>query len=108
MGLVLRALGDPTPHLFLFLKAEGKVRLRRRHYFIRIGRENLLANQAFLGFTGNNGMLVGFFPFGVGFFGKIETKAGFATGLIRAMAFETAIGQNRPDIPVELQLIGRR
>src|SRR5258707_10323378 len=51
-------------------------------------------------------MFVRFFALRVGFLGKIQAEASFPGGFVRAVAFETAVGKNWPDVAIELKLLG--
>ena len=52
--------------------------------------------------TRDDGVFGGILARTEGAFGLVETEAGFAAPLVRSVAFETAIAQNRSDIAIVL------
>jgi hypothetical protein len=106
MRLVMRPLGDPAPEPLFFLGIERQIGIRRRHRIGRVGGEDFFAQQAFLGFARHDRMLVGFLPFRVSIFRHIQAQARLAAGLVRPVTLETAVGEDGPDIAIELERFG--
>ena len=73
---------------------------------IWIGGKDLPANQAMVGFARRYRGQARLFAFSVSLFRTVEAQADFAAGLIWAVALETAVGENGPDVAVELKLFG--
>ena len=102
MRLVFRAGGDP-PFQQIFLRSgQHLVRFGRRHDFVGISREDMLHELAGLGLAGNDG-----FPL-EGDIAIIEAQLGFALIFVVPMADETVFGEDRPDVPIEFDAVGRR
>ncbi len=52
--------------------------------------------------TGDNGMFCGVLARTKRAFGLVEAERSLSAGFVGSVAFETAIAQNRPDIPIKL------
>ena len=51
-------------------------------------------------------MFVRFFALRVGFLGKIQAETSFPGGFVRAVAFETAVGEQRTNLKIEIDAVG--
>jgi hypothetical protein len=104
MRFVLRPGGNPLFQSFLFLFAQGKLRLGRRHEIVRVTRKNPAHEFAGLWMVRLDGDLAGFGGL-QSFFPNIEAQFGFAGFFIGTMTFETVAGQDRPDIAKEFDFL---
>src|SRR5262249_58504198 len=74
-------------------------RLRLRHAFLRIIGEDALDQQTVLRLARNNGFRLD------RLFAHVQTQAGLAGVLVRAVAGETVLCQDRPDVAIEFELL---
>src|SRR6267378_2299757 len=99
MGLILRAAGNPLfQKLFLFGR-EDFVRPGRRHDVIGIRCIDPADERAFLWLAGDDGGLA-VFAGKDGVFETVEPQICFAGGGIRAMARETILRKNGPNVAI--------
>ena len=92
--LVLCALSNPLSKQLLLLRRECLMRLGRGHEIIRVSGKNALDQFALVRFSRDNRQL------GNRLFAHVEAELAFALVLVRPMAKETLVGENRPDIPI--------
>ena len=97
----LSTLCDPFLQYGLFCRSEWFSEFRRRHADIIVAAVNSLQQFTVLRFSGNNCDLTGFQPAGGGS-GIIQPQSGFALTIVGTVTGKTAVGENGPDIPVEV------
>ena len=102
MVLVGGALRDPAAQQFLLLLGEGLVRFRRRHDLVRVGQEEPLHEFARLRLAWHDRLL------GQSVGADIETQLGLTVAGVVAVAGETVVGEDRPNVPVEFHRLRDR
>ena len=93
---------DPCLEFLLLYRRELLVDRWRRHHFVFIGGEDAVDHLALVRLAGRDG------PRLDGHLAPVETQAGLSRGTIRPVAGKAVLGQDRPDFPIEVQLLGRR
>ncbi|HBC60365.1 MAG TPA: hypothetical protein DC058_03995 [Planctomycetaceae bacterium] len=101
MTCELSTLCDPFLQDGLFGSGEWFAEFRRRHADIIIAAVNSQQQFTVLRLSGHNGDLSGFQSAG-GRCGIIEPQSAFALAVIGPVTGEAAVGENWPDIPVEV------
>ena len=98
MRLVLRAFGYPLLQHRLLLRLEFLVRTRRGHPLLFVvGQKQPFDELALVGFARHNRLFVDRRR------AVVEPQLRLACGTIRPVAGETILGENRPNIAVELK-----
>jgi hypothetical protein len=99
------ALGDPAAQQFGLPGLQARlVRLRRRHHFVLVGRNDPPDELAGLGAAGNHGLDgVGGRPFP-----RIQPEVGLAVAFVGTMAAEAVVRQNRQHVAAEADRFRRR
>ena len=103
--LIDSALGDPSAEDRLILGGDWLLGLGRRHHVIRVVGEDAVHDFALVGLAGDDRGLAGF-SFAVRGFRKVEAELTFARMFVHAVAGEAVLGQDRPDLTVEVDGIG--
>src|SRR5438552_446972 len=103
MRLVLRALGDPAAEDLFLGGGERQMRFRRRHQFVGVAGKNATHDEALTGLAGQNGVGMRLLALGEGLGELIQPESRLARGLVRSMAFKTAVRENGADVAIELE-----
>src|SRR5207253_1619409 len=98
---VFRASRNPVFERLLLRCSQNLAGFWRRHDFLGIGGKDVLDEFALLRFAGNKNLA---FESDVS---HIQAELGFALIFVRAMTGVTILRQDRADITVKLDLIGR-
>jgi hypothetical protein len=107
VGLVFRALLDPSAENGFSGIGKHGFGAGRRHNFVRIGAEHPDNDLAGIGFPGNYGVFAGF-AFADGSLAQIEAETAFASVFVHAVAFEAVLSEHGPYIAVEIEWGGIR
>ena len=75
-------------------------RSRGRHHFARLRRGNPTHQRTRFGFAGHDGKMI--LEFGPRPLGRVETQIGLAFLLVRTVAEVTVVGEDRPDVAIEI------
>ena len=103
--VVLRPLRDPALQEVDLLRRQIAVRLRRRHLRVRVGRSDS-REQFALGQVCRINRRHAVIDLS-GPFARVEPQAGLALGRIRPVALKTVLGENRPNVAIEINLSRR-
>ena len=103
MRLIFRALGDPAFEQFLLRGGERAIRLGRRHQLVGVGGKDVLHQLALLRFARHERLRLQRLR------AHIQPQVGLALIRVLAVAVKAVLGQDRPDVAVELDFgRGRR
>ena len=102
MLLVLRPFLDPAAQDVDLSCGDLLVRLRRRHEFVFIMREDALEHAAGLGLAGFDRK--GSFDGGEGTFGRVEPEIALAFFRVEAVAGEAVVAEDGADVAIEVHL----
>ena len=101
VALPIRSFRDPTAQRINLRGRQRLAAFRRRHHVVFVLRGNARDQFALFRVAGHDGQVARFkrlervvFP--------VESEFGFALLLIRTMAGKALVGENRPDVPVEI------
>src|SRR5688500_7027257 len=103
MGVPFRAFTNPSSKLVNLPFGKGVSGIGRWHAICRVGLGDFLVEHAFRGVAADDDAL-----FGESAFLRVEMKLRFALLFVRAVTGEAVVRQNRPDVPVEADRLGRR
>ncbi len=101
MGLIRRTGGNPVAEDAFFLVAERFVGGRRRHHLVGIVREDPSHDFARVGFSGND-RHVARTGLGEDRLAQIEPQLCLPGHVVRSMALETMLAENRADVAGEI------
>jgi len=105
VALVLGAFGDPAAHRLDLRGREDLVELRRRHVVVRVRREQPLHDRTPVGLARHNRGFARLAALARGL-ERVEAQLALVLALVGAVAGEAGVGEDRPDIPVELDAFG--
>ncbi len=98
--LIFRPLLDPAPEDLLLPAGQLLVRLRRRHLLVGVVAEDPFHQLTLPGLSRDDGL-------GVDRVGTdVKSQVGLATVLVRTVAQEAVVGEDRPYVSIELDLRG--
>ena len=100
VALIDGALGHPTADLVLLVFGQFLVRIKRRHAFRRISREDTRHNGALRGIARNN-RCISVFQRLHSFVANIETHASHPRTLVRPMTAKAGIGHDGADVAIK-------
>lgn len=106
--LIFRALGNPLADQLLLVVAEGLVRVRWRHDFIWVSGEDAFHRFRLLRLAGDDGVELGVgvqWRDGVG--EVMQLQLGLDIMEVGAVAVKAGVRKDRPDVLVELDLVGQ-
>ena len=104
VALVFGSLLDPTFHQRDLILAEHLVELGRGHVVVRIVGPEALHHLAGLRPARDDSRIAGFAALERRL-GRIKTQAAFDLLLVRPVAGEAGVGEDRPDVAVEMHLL---
>src|ERR1043165_3990071 len=99
--VIFRAFGNPLPQQFLLRRCEFLVGFQRWHHIVLVRVVDAVDQFPLLGVAGNDGALL------QRDLADVEPNLGLAIVFVRAVTDEAVLGENRPDVAVELQRMGR-
>ena len=106
VSLVFGALLDPTFDERDLILREHLVELGGRHVIVGVFREESLHHFALFRMSGQDGRLAGFAAFAGGVQG-VQAQLALHLVLVRPVAGVAGVGEDRPDVAVELDAFGR-
>src|SRR5688572_9306553 len=101
MALILCAFVHPPSQFGNFVVAEFFSAIGRRHFHIRVLRRHADEKLAIAGLAGHNGDTAALQRADCNF-ALVEPQASLATLVIEAVALEALVGQDRPDVAIEI------
>jgi hypothetical protein len=105
VALVLGTLLDPAFHERHLFLGEHLVELRGRHVFVRVVGAEPLHHLALFRMTGHDRRLAGFAAFAGGL-ERVEAELALDLVLVGTVAGVAGVGEDGPDVAIELHLLG--
>ena len=105
VALVFGALGDPAADRVHLGGRQHLMEFRRRHVVVRVRRQQPLHHRTLLRLAGDDGGIAGLAALARRLEG-VEAQLALVLALVGAVAGEAGVGEDRPDVPVELDAFG--